>query len=306
MALGKRINTTKHRILSVCCVLGLSYLSFCLFFRFYQRQLIYRPHSKITLRPSAPDFNLSYTDVWIPVQGTSEQLHGWWLPATANKTVTVLPQEPQSVLTEPKVILYFCGVGRNMSDYNYLSRASAFRQLGFSVLMFDYRGYGKSDGSFPAEAQLYEDSEAAWRFLRNHLKVPAEKIIIYGESLGGAIALNLATQHPEAAALIMQSSFTTMSNAVKSKPLSTLVPVDFILTEQFDSRSKITQLEMPVLFIHGRTDSVVPVSMSETLYSLAPQPKQKLIIPEADHVSIYKEGQYSYLRAIEKFMLSLP
>ncbi|MEO1791118.1 MAG: alpha/beta hydrolase, partial [Cyanobacteria bacterium J06629_19] len=166
--------------------------------------------------------------------------------------------------------------------------------------------YGKSDGSFPAEAQLYEDSEAAWRFLRNHLKVPAEKIIIYGESLGGAIALNLATQHPEAAALIMQSSFTTMSNAVKSKPLSTLVPVDFILTEQFDSRSKITQLEMPVLFIHGRTDSVVPVSMSETLYSLAPQPKQKLIIPEADHVSIYKEGQYSYLRAIEKFMLSLP
>ena len=100
-------------------------------------------------------------------------------------------------------MLYLCGVGRNIGDYNYLARVSAFRQLGFSVLVFDYRGYGLSSGNPPHEMQLYADSQAAWQYLREVRRIPPEQILIYGESMGGAIALNLAIKHPEAAGLIM-------------------------------------------------------------------------------------------------------
>lgn len=101
-----------------------------------------------------------------------------------------------------------------MGDYNYLARVSAFRQLGFSVLVFDYRGYGRSSGNFPDESQVYQDGQAAWNYLRNERNISPRQILIYGESLGGAIALDLAVKHPEAGGLIMQSSFTSMAQTV--------------------------------------------------------------------------------------------
>ena len=287
------------------CSFVLSYLFFCLFLFVRQRHLIYRPRPELSLQPSSPDFELAYQDVWIPIENTSEQLHGWWLPAVPGEQVTILPDEPRQVLSSPKTMLYFCGVGRNMWDYNYLSRVAAFRQLGFSVVVFDYRGYGKSQGSFPTEEQLYDDSQAAWIFVRDELSIPAEDVVIYGESLGGAIALNLAIQQPDAAGLIMQSSFTTMADAVKHKPIASIIPVDLILTEDFDSIGKISTLEMPVLFLHGSDDAVVPVSMSDELYQAAPEPKQRLIIPGAEHVSIYTPGEGSYLKAVNAFISTL-
>jgi predicted alpha/beta hydrolase len=91
--------------------------------------------------PSASAFNLSYEDVWIPILNSKERLHGWWIPsASLQAPFSVIPNEPTQILKTPKVMLYLCGVGRNMGDYNYLARVAAFRQLGFSVLVFDYRG----------------------------------------------------------------------------------------------------------------------------------------------------------------------
>ncbi|HEY9738438.1 MAG TPA: alpha/beta fold hydrolase, partial [Trichocoleus sp.] len=202
-------------------------------------------------------------------------------------------------------VLYLCGVGRNMGDYNYLARVAAFRQLGFSVLVFDYRGYGRSGGSFPSEQQVYEDGRAAWNYLRHERGIPAEQIVIYGESMGGAIALDLAVKHPEAAGLIMQSSFTSMAEAIRSRPFLKLVPINWILTEQFDSLAKIQSLQMPVLFLHGTEDSVVPAVMSQQLYAAAPEPKQLFLIAGGDHVRIYQPGDQSYLKAIQKFIDTL-
>lgn len=174
------------------------------------------------------------------------------------------------------------------------------------MLVFDYRGYGRSDGDFPSEAQLYEDSEAAWRYLRDSRQIPADQILIYGESLGGAIALDLAIRHPEANGLIMQSSFTSMAEAVRQKPFSSMIPLNLVLTEQFDSRSKIGLLQVPVLFLHGEQDSVVPFEMSQALYATAPEPKHLFLISGADHVRIYQPGQESYLKAVSDFANSLP
>ena len=292
------------RFVSLAGVIVLAYASACCFLLFRQRHFIYRPSLELAMLPSAPAFNLPYEEVWISIPGSREQIHGWWIPATQEK-FAVLSDEPVSIVTTPKVMLYFCGVGRNMGDYNYLARVAAFRQLGFSVLVFDYRGYGRSEGNFPSESQLYDDSQAAWNYLRDVRQIPPEQILLYGESLGGAIALNLAVKHPEARGLIMQSTFTSMAEAIHPRKISQFFPVDLMLTERFDSLTKIRSLQIPVLFLHGTADSVIPPAMSQQLYDLAPAPKQLFFISGADHVRIYQPGEQSYLKAIQRFVESL-
>jgi alpha-beta hydrolase superfamily lysophospholipase len=293
-------------LLAIALALGITYTSTVILLAWRQRQLIYRPRTELSMRPDDADFGLSYEDIWIPVAESGDRLHGWWLPATSATEYVILPDEPHQVLPSPKVMLYLCGVGCSMGDYNYLARVSAFRQLGFSVLVFDYRGYGRSEGEFPNEAQLYEDAQAAWEYLRHQRQMPAEQIVIYGESLGGAIALELALQQPEAGGLIMQSAFTSMAEAIQHKGFTQLIPINQILTERFESLRKVNHLEVPVLFLHGTADSVVPVEMSQRLYNAAPEPKQLHLIPKADHVSIYQSGEASYLKAIQKFVNVLP
>ena len=290
-----------RRLLAIALALSLVYSLVIAFIATRQRQLIYRPRAERSLLPSHLDFGLTYEDIWISVGDSGDRLQGWWLPATP-KSVTILPDEPAQILPSPKVMLYFVGVGRNIGDYNYLARVSAFRQLGFAVLVLDYRGYGRSQGAFPNEAQLYEDAQAAWQYLRRDRQIPAEQIVLYGESLGGAIALDLAIRQPDAAGLIMQSSFTSMADAVRHRAFTRLLPINPILTERFESLEKIGQLDMPVLFLHGEADSVVPYTMSRRLYEAAPYPKQLFLIPEADHVSIYQPGDASYLKAIATFV----
>ncbi|WP_439341173.1 alpha/beta hydrolase [Vacuolonema iberomarrocanum] len=297
----------KQWLIAVVGMLALAYASTGLLLALRQQHLIYRPAPELSMQPDAPDFNLPYEEVWIPIAGSQERLHGWWIPApTPQENFAVLPEEPTNILTSPKVMLYLYGVGRNMGDYNYLARVSAFRQLGFSVLVFDYRGYGLSEGDFPNESQVYQDSQAAWNYLQDVRQIPPEQIVIYGESLGGAIALDLANQHPEAGGLIIQSSFTTMAEAIAHRRLLQLFPIDWLLTERFDSLSNVRSLQVPVLFLHGSDDSVVPPEMSQRLYDAAPEPKQLFLIPGADHVRIYQPGEQSYLKAIQRFVESLP
>lgn len=179
---------------------------------------------------------------------------------------------------------------------------SALRQLGFSVLMFDYRGYGLSKGNFPNELQVYQDSQAAWNYLQNVRQIPPEQIMIYGESLGGAIALDLALRQPEAVGLVLQSSFTSMVEAIRHRKIFQIFPVSLLLTERFDSLSKVRSLRVPVLFLHGSEDSVVPAEMSQQLYEASAEPKQLFLISGADHVRIYQPGDQSYLKAIQRFV----
>ncbi len=295
-----------RRLLAIALSLSLAYAAAIAVLSWRQRHLIYRPRTELSMLPSDSAFGLNYEDVWIPVGESGDRLHGWWLPADPASPYVILPDEPVQVVRSPKVMLYLCGVGRNMGDYNYLARVSAFRQLGFSVFVFDYRGYGRSEGNFPREAQLYEDAQAAWDYLVRAYRIPAEDIVIYGESLGGAIALDLTLQQPDAGGLILQSSFTSMAEAVQQKAFTQLIPVKRMLTERFESLEKIHSLHVPVLLLHGTADSVVPADMSQRLYAAAPHPKQLHLIPEADHVRIYRAGSASYLRAIAAFIQTLP
>lgn len=289
--------------MALIVTVAIAYISCCLFLYFRQRYLIFRPSSKISELPGSPDFKMPYREVQIPVANSGQSLHSWWVPAPATgEQFYPIPNEPAKVIKSRMTILYLCGAGGNKSYYNNLARVQAMRQLGFSVLVIDYRGFGASKGQFPREKKFYQDSQAAWDFLVKVKQIPAKKIVIYGESLGGAIALNLAVKNRLAKAVIVQSSFTTMAEVVKQKNWTRLFPIETILTEKFDSINKARSLQIPVLFIHGTADDIVPAYMSEQLYKAAPAPKQIFLIPGARHYAIYQPGNNSYLQAIEKFM----
>jgi uncharacterized protein len=293
-----------HKLLLIAIgLLACAYSSTCVYLYFHQRQLILRPTSEISNIPSSSKFNISYQNVKIPFAGSAEQLSGWWIPAPSpQEKLNSLPNEPIRILKSPKTIMYLYGAGGNKSYYNYLTRVEGLRNMGFSVMVVDYRGFGESQGNEPNESQMYEDSQTVWDYLIKERKIDPKDIIIYGESLGGAIAIDLAVKHPEAKALIVQSSFTSMSQTVKRRDWLWMFPVDLLLTQKFDSISKIHSLKIPVLFIHGTADSVVPSYMSQKLYDKAPEPKEILLVPGAEHFRIYQPGQNSYLQAINKFM----
>jgi uncharacterized protein len=281
------------------------YLSFCLFLYARQRQLIFRPSEKINTLPSAPEFKLLYEDVWISL-APKQRLHGWWISAPSpQEKFAPIPNEPTKILKSSKVILYFAGAGGNISYYNYIAKIQGLRQLGYSVLMVDYRGFGLSRGYYPSEAQLYADSQAIWRYLTKTRKVVPEQIIIYGESLGGAIAIDLALKQPRASGLIVQGSFTSMAATVKQMDWLWLFPIDWLLTQDFNSLSKVKSLQVPVLFIHGTNDTVIPAYMSQQLYKAAPQPKQLLLVPKVGHYRIYQPGKFSYLQKIAAWQLEI-
>jgi len=200
-----------------------------------------------------------------------------------------------------RVVLYLHGNGSNVGAN--VEHANRFHRLGFSVFPIDYRGYGKSQGDFPSESRVYEDAEVAWDYLVKQRGIHPNQIYIYGHSLGGAIAIDLAVRHPEAAGLIVEGSFTSVGAMVDfQKGLFWMFPTNFLLTQRFDSLSKVDRLQMPVLFIHGTADSVVPAQMSKKLFDAAPEPKQLYMVPDGGHNNVAEIGGAEYLQRLSQFL----
>lgn len=266
-------------------LLGIIYLATCLFLYLRQTRMIFVPSPVVEGNPA--DLGLDYEEIWLPVASNpkTDQLHGWWIPA---------PEPEQGVL------LYLHGNGINIGAN--LNHASRFQQIGLSVLLVDYRGYGQSKGRFPSETQVYEDADRMWQYLTQERSIPPEKIFVYGHSLGGAIAIELATRHPQFAGLIVDGSFTSIRDMVRLNSSLSLFPIDLILTQQFNSIAKVSSLQMPVLFIHGIEDARVPASMSQRLYEAAPAPKQIYLVPEAGHNNVAETAGFEYLLTVQQLM----
>ena len=253
-----------------------------------QRQMIFNPTAEIAGTPE--DFNLQYEEVWVPVTAKTtaghaiEHLHGWWIPAGS-------PHAP--------AMLFLHGNGWNIGDSAY--NTARLQRMGFSILAIDYRGFGRSEGGFPSESQVYEDAEAAWSYLKTR-EPDVRKRYIYGHSLGGAVAIDLAVKSPDAAGLIVESSFTSMPDMGRRGAWLQHLPLDWLITQRFDSLAKIGKLTVPVLFIHGTADDIIPMEMSKRLYAAAPQPKRLVLIPDAGHSSIAVVGLAQYRRAVQEFV----
>ncbi|MEG5031495.1 alpha/beta fold hydrolase [Microcoleus sp. AT3-D2] len=267
-----KLNKTKKTFLRGLFCLGkfwaIAYIASCILLFFLQTRLLFQPTPTIAKTPDA--FNIPYQEVWLPVKTRSrkiEKLHGWWLPAANRQSLGTL--------------LYLHGRGLNIGAN--ITQSYRFRQLGFSVLLIDYRGYGRSQGSFPKESQVYEDAEVAYDYLVKQRQLSPSEIFLYGHSMGGAVAVELAIAHPEAAGLIVQSSFTSMLDMVERYSIMRLFPLRLLLTQKFDSLAKVKLLRIPVLFAHGTADPLIPSGMSKQLYAASPEPKKILLVANAKH-----------------------
>ncbi len=277
-------------------VLGLlitTYLGLCLLLRLGQTRLIFHPSPIVKSTPA--DYGLPYEEVWLTVP--NGKIHGWWLPASK---------------VEAPVLLYLHGNGSNNGDT--VGHALRFFRLGFSVLLIDYRGYGYSGfgekdktqhNSFPDEAKVYEDAEAAWRYLIQDKAIKPQNLFIYGHSLGGAIGIEIAVRHPEMAGLIVEGTFTSMKKMADIIGYGRWFPLQLLLTQKFDSIKKIASLQVPILLIHGTEDEVVPTFMSQELYNAAPSTKKLYLVSGAGHNDVARVGGETYLKIISHFVGSV-
>lgn len=209
------------------------------------------------------------------------QLHAWFFPHPT-----------------PLATLLFChgnagNVSHRLENVYYLSRT------GFQVLLFDYRGYGHSTGQ-PSEEGLYRDAMAAWEHLVGRSDTAAAPRLIFGRSLGGAVAVELATR-ANADGLIIESTFTsirTLARLMFPLPLPEL-PV------KYDSLAKIARIAMPLLVIHGDQDELIPVADGQALFEAASQPKAWFPIAGAGHNDTYLRGGQAYFRRLAAFATEL-
>lgn len=224
-----------------------------------QRRLMYFPTTGV---PRAGHVG---TDIEPVTFGTSDglQLNGWFVGTSA----------PMPRVT----VLVFNGNAGNREDR--LPLAAAFHRYGLQVLLVDYRGYGGNPGR-PTEAGLAADSRAALIYLTSRPDVDASRIVYFGESLGTAVAVRLAVEHPPAA-LILRSPFTSMADVGQHH--YPFLPVRLLLRDRFAAIDRIRRIRVPLLVIAGGRDRIVPIEHSRRLYDAAGGPKTLLVLPDADH-----------------------
>lgn len=248
-----------------------------------QRRIVFVPCKPIVATPA--DYGLAYESVTIPIH-SEESIHGWWVPAEAENA---------------PVLLYLHGNGGNVSSN--LPRVQRYRAVGFSVFLIDYRGYGLSEGRFPSEQRVYEDAETAWRYLVEQREIDPQQLYVFGHSLGGAIALELATRQPQIPGLVVEGTFTSIRDmAVEEKGYGWL-PVNWLLTQRFNSMKKVSSLQTPIFFIHGTDDRVVPAYMSERLYQAASGRKALWLVEMARHNDVATVAGTAYEKRIWQFLV---
>ena len=220
--------------------------------RYIESRSIFYPARFIAATPAA--LGMAFEDVFIKTQD-NVVINAWLVKSAAERGTFI-----------------FChGNAGNIGDR--LGKILLFHQMGFNVLIMDYRGYGKSQGR-PDEAGIYKDAVAAYDYLRSRKDIDHSGIIGYGDSLGGAVIIDLATKR-DLAALVIHSSFTNAADMAKT--IYPFIP-SFLLGTKLDSAAKARVVVIPKLFIHSRADEVVPFQLGERLYQAAAKPKEFLEI----------------------------
>jgi len=242
---------------------------------FMENRFIYFPEKKWDAVPK--DYGLTAEDISL-VTRDSEKLHAWFIKAD--------PEEA--------VLLFFHGNAGNVS--HRLDKIAPLVRSGISVFLLEYRGYGKSTGK-PTEEGLYLDAEASYQELVSNQNVDPSRLFLFGESIGGAVAIQSATQH-QYAGIILEATFTSVKDMAST--IIPLLPIHMILKSKYDSIAKIDKINTPLLFIQGDRDEIVPYRLGQKLFKAAKEPKAFYSIPGAHHNDTYvRGGQHYYDRILE-------
>lgn len=250
------------------------FMALILFLR--QDRMVYFPSKTLAQLPS--DIKLPYNEVEIKTQD-GVQLHGWMVGEEGSRDV----------------VIFFHGNGGNIS-YN-LNFLTIFHRLGLKTFIFDYRGYGRSQGK-PTEEGTYLDAEAAWNYLTETKGIPNERIILFGHSLGGAIATHLAAK-VKPRALILEATFTSAPDL--GQGMYPFFPVRMLCKFQYNTRDLIREINTPVLVIHSPNDEIIPFRHGERLFQVANEPKRFLKIL-GSHNDGFINCEEMYINGVRSFL----
>ena len=233
------------------------------------------------LESTPAQWGMDYEDVAMQA-ADGVRLHGWYVPAAGAE----------------RVLLFFHGNAGNISHRR--DSLAIFHRLGLNVLMIDYRGYGQSEGS-PSEAGFYQDASAAWAYLLEEKGFAADQVVIFGRSLGGAVAAELASRVP-ARGLILESTLSSARDFAHSvfPVLSRLI----VMRYDFNSVAKLAQVHCPVLVLHSPDDEVMPFHLGERVFEAAPEPKLFARL-RGDHNSGFYLSQPEYEQVLAGWLKTL-
>jgi uncharacterized protein len=262
---------------------GIAYGAICLLMYVFQERLLFLPDAPgraVTATPAA--LGLAYEELGI-VAADGERLHGWWIPA------------PRARFT----VLHFHGNAGNIG--HRLEHVQLLHGLGLNMLLFDYRGYGRSSGT-ASEAGLYRDAEAVWEHAVATRGVPAASVVLHGQSMGGAVAAWLAARR-EPAALVVESAFTSVPELAGQ--LYPWLPGRWMTHLKLDTRAAVARARCPVLVIHSREDEIIPFAHGEALYAAATGRKALLALG-GSHNDGFWLGREAYAASWRDFLAALP
>ncbi len=266
-------------LMNILLMVVLGYSLLLVFLYFYQDRLLFLPNipSRVVERsPSA--VGLAYEPVTLVTRDNID-LDGWFIPAPENRGV----------------ILFFHGNAGNIS--HRFDSLLLFHRLGFSTLIFDYRGYGRSQGH-PSEAGTSMDAEAAWQYLTGKRSIVPSRIILFGRSLGAAVAARQAAEHTPGA-LIVESGFTSVPDmAVELYPF---LPVRWLTRLDYNAREQLQRVSCAVLVVHSRDDEIIPFRHGQALYAAAKEPKQFLELRGGHNDGFLMSGR-TYTRKLDEFL----
>jgi uncharacterized protein len=266
-------------LITTILTLVILYLGILLCFYFFQGRLVFHPRKEIISTPA--DLGLDFEKIKCVIPG-KPAITGWYL----NQENT------------QKTLLYCHGNAGNLSTH--LDHIAAIYKTGVNVFIFDYQGFGETPGK-PTEANTYKDALTAYEYLTQVKKITPKNIILYGHSLGGAIASKIATK-VETKGLILEGTFTDINEL--GAELYPYLPVKKLSKVNYNSIKNIKSITVPILIIHSIDDEVIPYKYGQELFKAAPEPKSFLEV-EGRHDETYIVSRYKYRDGISAFINSL-
>lgn len=244
----------------------------------WENRLIFHPSAVIARTPR--DVSLDYQDLYFTTTDNA-RLNGWFIP------------HPRAIAT----MVWFHGNAGNIGD-----RVDNIKLLhdrtAISIFIFDYRGYGRSPGS-SSESTAYVDGEAAMEYVRRELKVESKNLVIFGRSLGAAVAAEMASRHASRA-VILESPFVSIDEM--AKVISPWLPIGPLLSAKFDNLDKVGKINAPLLVLHGERDEIIPFAQGQRVFAAGREPKAFYPIPGAGHNDTFMVGGPAYYERLRSFI----